>query len=380
MFDIETYITELKKNELEFNKSECSLLSSVPKEKNYFVFLLFLIKSLFDYFQLILKLVVSNKFSQTRHFVYTSKNFCFQRNENFEDRIVSAFLNKNVVFINQGKEEYLSKINNQKVYNIGGMVVLACLFFNRNKSKEMRNYLSYALVNNSIVKHIKKAKIYTLCYYDVNGLSLSFSKYRKNFTYIEVQHGSIINYPPYSIPSKVKLVDEMYVKNNQTIRFLTTHLHKTHEIKYHLIPYPTARLYPEKGIYILYASTMELNGFHPVFLDFLQQQHLQELTVIIRLHPREIEKKAIFENEIKKHNVNYEFDDSKNWLESNTVSNLIVVSPWSSIIEEAVDNGFKTIIIDEVGKKRYLDYLNNNNCIYSENLINDIIDGNISTR
>ncbi len=371
MFDIESYIIELKKNELEFNNSGVNFSSSIPiqKEKNYVAFLLFLIRSLFDYFQLILKLIFSNKFSQTTHFVYTSKNFCFQENGKFEDRVVSSFLNENVVFINQGKEEYISKINNQKVYNIGGAIVLLGLFFRKNKSKELQNYRSYAAVNNSIVKHVKNATIYTLCYYDINGLSLAFSKYRKNFTYIEVQHGSMINYPPYLKPSAVKLIDEMYVRNNQTIRFLKMHLHKLHDIKYHLIPYPTTRLHPKKGIHILYASTMEMNGFHPVFLNFLEKQNLQEVTVIVRLHPREKEKKAIFENEIKKYKVNYQFDNSKNWLENNTISNLIVVSPWSSIIEEAVDNGFKTIIIDEVGKKRYLNYLDNTSCVYSENLM-----------
>ena len=99
MFDIESYIIELKKNELEFNNSGVNFSSSIPiqKEKNYVAFLLFLIRSLFDYFQLILKLIFSNKFSQTTHFVYTSKNFCFQENGKFEDRVVSSFLNENVV-------------------------------------------------------------------------------------------------------------------------------------------------------------------------------------------------------------------------------------------------------------------------------------------
>ena len=98
------------------------------------------------------------------------------------------------------------------------------------------------------------------------------------------------------------------------------------------------------GIQILYASSVEINGFHPVFLDYLKSDNLLNTTITVRLHPREKEKKEIFEKVLLDKNIKYVFDNSMNWLEANTVKNLIVISPWSSVIEEASDNEFKTII------------------------------------
>ena len=57
---------------------------------------------------------------------------------------------------------------------------------------------------------------------------------------------------------------------------------------------------------------------------------------------------------------------------ANTIQNLIVVSPWSSMIEEAIDNGYKAIIIDEMEKKRFSNYIDNVQCFYT-NDINEIL-------
>ncbi len=62
----------------------------------------------------------------------------------------------------------------------------------------------------------------------------------------------------------------------------------------------------------------------------------------------------------------YEFDNSKNWLEHNTIKNLIVISPWSSTLEEAYDNGFTAIAIDPIGKKRFEHYIDNYRFFFSE--------------
>ena len=121
-------------------------------------------------------------------------------------------------------------------------------------------------------------------------------------------------------------------------------------------------------MHLLYASTLEFNGLHPVFKDFLRRNTNKELHVIIRLHPREMDKKDLFSQELSEYRIKYEFDNSKNWLEGNNIKNLIVISPWSSIIEEAVDNEFTSIIIDKVGKHRYGSLIDNKNCFYSEDL------------
>ncbi len=334
-----------------------------------FHFISILLFSIVDFFLLLL-LLLSARFKKKKlSLVYTTANLCSFHKGKYSERIIQNATIENKVYINQGRETIIKTIDNHKVYNIGGLVKLIALVFYL-RDKENKLIRAYSFVNNFILYVFYGNKVYLLCHYDLNGISIVFSKHRKKINLIEVQHGGMINYPAYSLPSPVKIADAFIVKNEQTVAYLETHLNKNYtDIIYTVLPYPKTVNVVQQGIHILYASTVEIGGFHPVFLHFLENHRLEKLSVNIRLHPREKEKKIIFESEIKKHQVNYKFDDSKNWLESNTISNLIVISPWSSIIEEAVDNGFKTIIIDEVGKKRYSNYLENNNCFYSENLM-----------
>ena len=121
-------------------------------------------------------------------------------------------------------------------------------------------------------------------------------------------------------------------------------------------------------MHVLYASTIEFNGLHPVFREFLSQNRDENLHVIVRLHPRERDKEDLFRELLSQYNVNYEFDQSKNWLEGNKIKNLIVISPWSSTIEDSCDNGFITIVIDPVGKERYAHLIDAERCFFSGDL------------
>src|SRR5690606_19389980 len=116
---------------------------------------------------------------------------------------------------------------------------------------------------------------------------------------IEVQHGSMINYFPYIKKSPLKVIDTFYIKNQATIDFLKNHLCKDYDCQYKLIPYPTPKRFAKPGKHILYASTVELNGVHPEFLKFLNDYKNNDLTVYIRLHPREKDKKEFFKNQLK---------------------------------------------------------------------------------
>ena len=107
--------------------------------------------------------------------------------------------------------------------------------------------------------------------------------------------------------------------------------------------------------------------------DFLKLSDSLDIYLKIRLHPREKDKRVLFKDQMKGYNIKYDFDDSENWLVSNDISNLIVVSPWSSTIEDAYDNGFQTIIIDKVGKKRYSHLIDNKICFFSQDLFNLLI-------
>jgi hypothetical protein len=135
------------------------------------------------------------------------------------------------------------------------------------------------------------------------------------------------------------------------------------------LAYPKSNTVFKEGKYILYASTVEFSGIHPVFLDYLTQiRKTENVTVFIRLHPREKNKIDFFKNQVKNVEAKIIFDESKNWLESNTIKNLIVVSPWSSVIEDAADNKYKAIIIDELGKKRFEYLIDHKNVIYANDV------------
>jgi hypothetical protein len=200
----------------------------------------------------------------------------------------------------------------------------------------------------------------------MNGLSLAFSKHRSQFNLCEIQHGNMINYPPYAIPAPVKIADRFYVRNTRTADYLRSHLCQHFESVYHLIPYPQVRRTEQAGLHLFYASTIEFEGFHPVFQAFMAQTAPETYSLTVRLHPREKGREALFSNNPWKKDLY--FDDSFNWLENLKTSNTLVISPWSSCIEEAIDNQLTTIIIDPVGRTRYRHLIDGQTCFYSDDL------------
>lgn len=371
---VEAYLLELERKEAEFKgqasaatqlrtrglaKRIASLLSSVKVTAI----------SACDYLLLQTTLRCCKKRFSQKHFVYTAINFCTNDNGILNDRVVRPIFDKDLVFISHAKEYAISKINQQKVYNIGGMVKLVANLCYRQHSTKMRIFLAYKKINNSILKHLSGNEVYSLCYYDLNGMSLVLSDYRKNIVLGEVQHGSIINYPPYVEPSPFKIADIFYVKNEHTISYLRQHLCRDFNPAYRLIPYPKVDRHITPGVHVLYASTVEFGGFHPVFLRFLEEQAFDRLHIIVRLHPRERGREDVFRRELDARRVSYEFDHSRNWLESTTIKNLIVVSPWSSTIEDSYDNGFVTVTIDPVGRERYRHLIDGKRCFYSDRLL-----------
>lgn len=327
------------------------------------------VSSFIDLFLLIVKLSFS-KAKKSYEIIYTAKSFCIELNGELEDRIAGNIAIKNRIYINQGKNDFIKAIDGNKVYNVGFTVKFVALLV-KKKNKSFTYLYAYSIINNCILFFFKGKNIYSLCYYDLNGLSLAFSKYRKKINLIEVQHGSMINYYPYLIPSEIKIADVFYVKNQQTITYLKQHLNKNfQDIQYELLPYSKSNAVYKEGKHILYASTVEFNGIHPVFLDYLKQiKSTENTTIYLRLHPREKNKTAFFKNQITDVKAHIIIDDSKNWLESNLVKNLVVVSPWSSVIEDAADNQYRSIIIDEMGKDRFAHLIDNRNVIYANNLL-----------
>lgn len=363
--DIENYVNQLEKEELHFLQNTNTANSYQPK--NNFKKAIFIFHCLLDFF--CLHFYLNFKKYKSKKIIYTAYNFCNMVNGELEDRIVKPLFTDNILFINQSKEIYLKKINNQKVYNIGGITKILKFLYSSENVK-MKYFKSYQLINDSIFSRFLKKDIYLLWFYDLNSLSIIFSKHRQKLHLIEVQHGSIINYPPYKKPAPVKIIDTFYVKNQLTIDYLKNHLCKNFECNYNLIPYPENTKVFKEGIHILYASTVDFNGLHPVFIRFLESKKKENLNLQLRLHPRERtpDKKLMFEKKMLELNVKYTFDENENWLESNIIKNLIVISPWSSTIEDAFDNNYKTIIIDPIGKERFKHIIDNVNCFYSDDI------------
>ena len=371
--EIEKYISDLYRDEDRFkqvktkthHKKRLSIESvlRIFSKRAKFLFL-----SMWDYVLLKFLLQVSVKSISDKRIVFTAKSFCTVKEGALEDRIVKPLFTENILFINQSKEYSLKRINGQRVYNLGGIVKLVSLIAYKGDSQLMRTFRAYRAVNDSILKYLNDIELYMLCFYDLNSFALIFSKFRMNIKLVEVQHGSIINYPPYAKPAPIRIADIFYVKNKQTIEYLKTHLNSNFSAEYRLMPYPKRSSEFVPGLHLLYASTLEFNGIHSVLLNFLMQNSFSDLHLIIRLHPRERDKESIFAKQLVGLNVNFEFDHSKDWLEDNTISNLIVISPWSSTLEDAYDNGFVAITIDEVGKERFNHYIDNARFFYSDNL------------
>lgn len=371
--EIEAYISELQSIELKFRnqnntvysdkkKNNCKNLIRVLRLSNY------IILSIIDFISLFLLVRLNRNLIKNKRIVYTGKGSCIEKNGLLEDRIVRPLFTENIIFINTHKEIRLKKVNNQKVYNLGGVVKLISYLFYRKRSYLMRIFGSYSLINDLIIRQLKGNEVYMICLWELNTLSLVFSKYRSNIKLIKVQHGSMINYPPYVKPAPVKIADLFYVKNQLTIDYLKSHLCALYPTEYRLIPYPENRWKYVPGLHLLYASTLELNGLHAVFWDFLVNYTHDDLHIIIRLHPREREKEHMFAKELSGLNINYEFDQSQNWLEGNKIRNLIVISPWSSTLEDAYDNGFIAVTIDIVGKERFKHLIDNVKFFYSDEL------------
>jgi hypothetical protein len=321
-----------------------------------------------DVISLVFRLIF-NRFTKFS-FIYTGIGLYKQVGDQFHDRILDTSSIENVIYINRSKDTIMDQVSGFKVYNIGGMVKGLSGLLKFTGRKEFNVYFSYKLINDFILGFANKPDIYSPLFYNLNGLSLVFSKHRKNFKLIEVQHGSMINFPTYSTPSTLKIADVFFVKNQETIAYLKQHLNQNFsDIQYELLAYPKSNTVFKEGKYILYASTVEFSGIHPVFLDYLTQiRKTENVTVFIRLHPREKNKIDFFKNQVKNVEAKIIFDESKNWLESNTIKNLIVVSPWSSVIEDAADNKYKAIIIDELGKKRFEYLIDHKNVIYANDV------------
>jgi len=372
--EIEEYITEIQEQERKCRNQTPSIIIGETKVRHSLKVrdIALFLNSVLDLIKLLILLKFRRNVALTKRIVYTGTGSLQVVNGKFEDRIVKPLFSENIIFINSQKSTRIRKINNQNVYNIGSLIKPLSLFYNKDLSHKMRVFKAYMTINDLVIRQLAGNEVYVICLWEMNTLSLVFSNYRSKIKLIKIQHGSMINYPPYVKPAPIKVADLIYVKSQSTIDFLNTHLCLFYPTEYALLPYPPKSSTFVPGIHLLYASTIEINGLHPVFASYLEHNKDPQIHVLIRLHPREREKRVEFERAVKNFIGKFEFDDSKSWIESNKISNLIVISPWSSILEEAADNGVTAITVDRVGKNRFRHLINNKTFFFSENLTETI--------
>lgn len=366
----EAYVSDLIRDETDFKAKSLSvlgLLNGETQKKRVVKNILFILKSLISSLIFFVQIYLNPEKFKNKRFVFTAINFCKNVDGKLVDRVIKPLNLKDIVYINSSKQYYIDRIDGLPVVNTGGLIKIFGLFSKSSKSY-LRMVWASKIVNDIFLRKLSGNEIYILWFYDMNSLGIVFSRYRDRIKLIEVQHGSIINYPPYQKPSPIRIADKYYVKNQKTINYLKSHLNRDFSCEYGMIPYPKVERENKPGINILYASTIEFHGFHPVMKKYLNECEIGEIELTVRLHPREVGKEDLFLGKISNTNLTFDFDRSENWLEYHKVSNLIVVSPWSSMIEDAYDNGFKVIIIDPVGKERYAHLLDDVKCFYSEDL------------
>lgn len=330
----------------------------------------YLILSIYDFIVLFFKL---KSFSINKTSLFYSHS-CFIKNTqkiNFDTLYHNLKPKTNFVYISYDKYNYISKIEGVRVFNIGIFVKLIAKFNYYKKSTHQKDCNIWLPIQNVISKRLNKNTIYIPAYSNGVGLSLVFNTYRKNYSLIEIQHGSVINYPPYSFISNLPLVDVFYYRTENDKHFLEQNLFTNYKVEMREIPKTEIKLLPKTNkIEILYISSYEFNGFHQVFIAYLQT-YPKNVYIRIRLHPRQYHVEKLFENEIKKYKVDYEFQLTPNWYD-NLPENCIIISPFSSIIEEASNANIKTIIIDSLGKKRFEYLINQKKSIYTANIANSI--------
>ena len=326
----------------------------------------FILCSVYDVLHIYIQFNIFPKSIKHTSIVYTAPNFCTHgKSGNSKDRITHGVCGDKVIYINYSKESLLRKIDGNRVINTGGVAKLLMLTIFRSKEKVIAASLAYRMVNDLYLKKLQGNDVYTLCHYDYNGWALIASRYRFSFKLIEVQHGSMINYPPYQKATKIPIPSAFYVKNTRTSEYLKVHFCKHNNADYFLLPLHARNSELIDSTRILYISSLECNGLHSVVVEFLKHFPPSETEIFIRLHPRERNKEGYFRNQLKQLGINGTFDQSDNWIDGNKVAKLFVITPWSSVVEEAIELDYPVIIIDPGGKKRFQHLIDDEKCFYA---------------
>jgi len=285
------------------------------------------------------------------------------------ERFFSKLDLESAVFINYHQTHLVESFAGSRVFNVG-VFVGALKRVRLGGTSLLRDVRLFGLVYLPIHRLLKGSKVYFPCYYDANGLALVFNDRRGDYELVEIQHGGICNFEPYSRPVSFRVADRIMVLDARTAAYLKNHLYKKADVNIEIIESGEARFTPRidnEIPVILYCSTIEINGIHEKFLRFLNScDMIASFNLRVRLHPREGDRKERFRRQLEELGVDFEFDDSSDWLAGNPFRRLIVVTPWSSVIEEAHREGIFSVILDDFGKQRFQDLIDGKLCWFAE--------------
>lgn len=285
-------------------------------------------------------------------------------------KFIKANSQENALLISYHPTRIIPEVNGSKVYNLGVVIGLISRILRKRNTEDLVNISN--MVYLPIYRFLRGKMVYIPCFHDFNGYALMFNPHRKMYRLVEVQHGGICNYFPFRQPVFFPLVDQIYVDNLRTKRYLLEHLYRNVDVDIVLKEGTrgAGAGADNKKPVLLYCSTIETNGIHPVVLEFLRLgKYAGSYDLVIRLHPREKGMEQVFVKQLNELSVRYRFDNGSEWLTANNYANMIVISPWSSVIEQAYDNGIMAIVVDRLGLERYSELIDNKICHYSDSLI-----------
>jgi len=329
-------------------------------KKSFLSKLILVLNSLYDFTILI---IISLFFKKYNSLIFIAPNLI-----NYESFHLQQNLD-NSILINYHHTKRMVSFNGKKIYNIGIFVGILDRFTNRNEEIK-KSIINANKFYSRFINRLAIEIVYIPCFYDTIGFSLIFEVNRK-FRIIEIQHGAICNFFPFSIPTTFKLVDEIFVNNERTSNYLKDFLYKNTDVNIKLKDGKKELVKKNSSntkTIILYCSSIEINGIHPVLLSFLKKSKNKNFELLIRLHPREKSNADYFRRQIDEINTPFNFDDSKECESYASQSNLFLIFTWSSIIEEDYEIGIILVMIDPFGVTRFKDIIDNQLCFYSDNL------------
>lgn len=300
---------------------------------------------------------------QPSSIVFVAKNLVL-----YEKHLATMDLGR-TLFIGYHQTEILDSFLDNRVLNIGLLVGMAKRLTRRERSM-LGDARLFSRIHRCIRPLMSGSRVFIPCYYDANGLALIMSDRRDLYEVIEVQHGGICNFEPYTRPVPFRVADRILVADNRTADYLKHHLCSRVPVEIDLMesekPECVQRVDNEIPV-ILYCSSIEVGGVHEGFLSFLTScDDKARPRLRVRLHPRELDRKDLFKDQLGDAGWDFDFDDSPDWLAGNPFVRLVVVTPWSSVVEEGVREGIRVVILDEFGRERFRDLIDDRTCWYED--------------